>query len=385
MNPPPNAGKKRKTVAVGLLVIGIIVVFVLALRFVHHRMQYAVTDAVFVRTDSLATLGFNRVSGRVMKMAKTEGDPVQAGEVVAAIDDTPYRLDARRLKAEIASANEKLGEQKLLLERLKNEVDLNVKIAHAQVDQLDKQKEALNSQAESIQAIIEQLKRDRQRFESLYAQKAVSKHKAEDIGTQLLTREAEKKSIIENASALGASISSARLSVRLAETNRTRVGEVEKNIASLTESIKGLRAALENAESNIDACVLKSAITGRIAKQFAGIGDIVSPASAVYAVLDPDRLYVVALLEENKLNGVIPGAPVSIRIDAYPDQEYKGVVNQVMPASAATFALAPRDISAGEFTKVAQRIPVRIDITDGDIRLLQVGLSGEVEIRRKGA
>jgi membrane fusion protein (multidrug efflux system) len=131
--------------------------------------------------------------------------------------------------------------------------------------------------------------------------------------------------------------------------------------------------------------VLKSAIAGRIAKKFVSAGDIVSPMSAVYAVLDPNNLYIVALLEENKLNGVTPGDPVSIRIDAYPDQKYKGMVNQVLPASAATFALAPRDISAGEFTKVAQRIPVRIDITEGDVSFLQVGLSGEVEIRRKGA
>ncbi|MFH1990803.1 MAG: HlyD family secretion protein [Pseudomonadota bacterium] len=102
-------------------------------------------------------------------------------------------------------------------------------------------------------------------------------------------------------------------------------------------------------------------------------------------MLDPKSLYFVALLEENKLKGVTPGNAVTIRVDAYPNQKYKGVVSQVLPASAATFALAPRDISAGEFTKVAQRIPVRIDITDGDISVLQVGLSGEVEIRRKGS
>lgn len=384
MNQSPNAGKKRKTFAVVLLAIGIVILLVFAVRFILFRMQYAVTDAVFVRTDSLANLGFNRVSGRVTETRKTEGDPVTAGEVVAVIDDTPYGLEARRLEAEIASSKEKLAEQKLLLTRLRDEIDLNVKIANARVDQLNKKREALNAQADSIQAVIEQLKRDQKRFEALYEQKAVAKQKAEDISTQLSAKVAEKKSIIENASALEASIHSARLSVQLAETKRTQIAEVEKTIGALTESIKGLTAALENARTNIDACVLKSPITGRIAKKYVSTGDIVSPVSAVYAVLDPKDLYVVALLEENKLNGVTPGDLVTIRIDAYPNQKYKGVVSQVLPASAATFALAPRDISAGEFTKVAQRIPVRIDITSGDTRLLQVGLSGEVDIRRKG-
>jgi membrane fusion protein (multidrug efflux system) len=153
----------------------------------------------------------------------------------------------------------------------------------------------------------------------------------------------------------------------------------------LSESIKGLSAGLENAQRNTTACALRSVINGRVAKQYVSVGDVVSPMSAVYAVLDPKSLYFVALLEENKLKGVTPGNDVNIKVDAYPNKKYKGIVRQVLPASAATFALAPRDISAGEFTKVAQRIPVRIDITEGDTSVLQIGLSGEVEIRRKGA
>lgn len=385
MSQPGNTGKRKKTVAVALLIIGVVVLVGFAIRFVHFRMRYAVTDAVFVRTDTLATLGFNRVSGRVLTMAKKEGDAVSTGEIIARIDDEPYRLEAQRLEAEIQSATQKLEEQKLLLERLKKETELNVKIADSQVTQVNKQKDALNAKAASIQAGIDQLARDRERFDKLYQEKAVAKQKAEDIGTRLTAQEAEKKAVMENAAAIEASTRSAQLAVKLAEAKRTQIEEVEKNIQSLAESIKGLTAAFENAKSNIDACVLKSAINGRIAKQYVSAGDIVSPMSPVYAVLDPKSLYVIALLEENKLFGVTPGDPVTIRIDAYPNQKYKGVVSQVLPASAATFALAPRDISAGEFTKVAQRIPVRINITDGDISVLQVGLSGEVEIKRKGA
>jgi len=385
MNQSPNANKKGKKITVALLVFSIVTLLAFAARFVLFRMHYAVTDAVFVKTDSLATFGFDRVSGRVIKMEKKEGDPVNSGEILAVIDDAPYRLEAQRLEAEIQSANGKLAEQKLLLERIRKEIELNVKIADAQVMQLKKQKAAMDARAASVQAVIDQLVLDRQRFEALYQANAISKKKAEDVCTQLTAQESEKKAILENASALEASMNSAQLSVKLAESKRSQLDEVDQSIQSLTESVKGLSAALENAQNNIDACILKSSISGRVAKQFVSAGDIVSPMSAIYAALDPKNLYVVALLEENKLNGVTPGDPVTIRIDAYPNQKYKGVVSQVLPASAATFALAPRDISAGEFTKVAQRIPVRIDITEGDISILQIGLSGEVEIKRKGA
>jgi membrane fusion protein (multidrug efflux system) len=384
MSQSSNAGQKGKTVAVVLLTAGVVVLVVLLVWYIHFRLRYAVSDAVFIRTDSLATLGFDRVSGRILKMEKKEGDPVQKDEIIARIDDVPYRLEAKRLESEILATHKKQEEQKLLLARLQKETALNIKIAAARVDQLKKQKKAMNAKAASIQALIDQLARDRKRFETLYKAKVVAKQKAEDISTQLSVQGAEKKAVIENATAIEASINSARLDVLLAEAKQTQIEEVRQSIQALSESIKGLSAALDNEKRNIAACSLRSSIDGRVAKQYVSPGDIVSPTSAIYAVLDPKSLYVVALLEENKLKGVIPGDTVNITVDAYPNQKYKGVVRQVLPASAATFALAPRDISAGEFTKVAQRIPIRIDITQGDISVLQVGLSGEVEIRREG-
>jgi len=384
MSQSSNAGQKGKTVAVVLLTAGVVVLVVLLVWFIQFRIRYAVSDAVFIRTDSLATLGFDRVSGRILKMEKKEGDPVQKDEIIARIDDVPYRLEAKRLESEIRATHKKQEEQELLFERLEKETALNIKIAAAKVIQLKKEKQAMDARAASIQALINQLARDRKRFETLYKAKVVAKQKAEDISTRLSVQDAEKKAVIENGTAIEASINSARLDVLLAEAKQTRIKEVAQSIQSLSESIKALSAALENEQRNIAACTLRSSIDGRVAKQYVSPGDIVSPTSAIYAVLDPKSLYVVALLEENKLKGVISGDTVNITIDAYPNQKYKGVVRQVLPASAATFALAPRDISAGEFTKVAQRIPVRIDITKGDISMLRIGLSGEVEIRREG-
>ena len=383
MSQSSNAGQKGKTVAVVLLTAGVVVLVALLVWFIHFRLRYAVSDAVFIRTDSLATLGFDRVSGRIIKMEKKEGDPVHKDEIIAQIDDVPYRLEAKRLESEILATRKKQEEQKLLLARLQKETALGIKIAAAKVDELKKQKKAMDAKAVSIQALIDQLERDRKRFETLYKAKVVAKQKAENISTQLSVQDAEKKAVIENATAIEASINSARLDVLLAEAKHTQIEEIRQNIQALSESIKGLSAALENEKRNISACLLRSSIDGRVAKQYVSPGDIVSPTSAIYAVLDPKSLYVVALLEENKLKGVTPGDSVNITVDAYPDRKYKGVVRQVLPASAATFALAPRDISAGEFTKVAQRIPIRIDITQGDISVLQVGLSGGVEIRRE--
>ena len=149
------------------------------------------------------------------------------------------------------------------------------------------------------------------------------------------------------------------------------------------DKVKDLAAALKSADEDVAECELKSPIDGRIAKRFFAEGSIIPPEKQVFSLINPKDIYITALLEEDKLEGVRPEAKANISIDAYPGMDFRGKVERIMPASAATFALAPRDISAGEFTKVAQRIPVRIAITGGDTSLLEVGLGGSVEIKRQ--
>ncbi len=102
----PRRKPAGKTVAAIIMVIGVLALLFMAVRFVRHRMAYAVTDAVFVRTDSLVPVGFDRVNGRLAVMNKKEGDTVRRGEVLAAIDPTVYRLHVKRLSAELAEARQ---------------------------------------------------------------------------------------------------------------------------------------------------------------------------------------------------------------------------------------------------------------------------------------
>ncbi|NOX80935.1 MAG: HlyD family efflux transporter periplasmic adaptor subunit [Deltaproteobacteria bacterium] len=379
----PKRKPAGKTVAATVMVIGVLALLFMAVRFIRYRMAYAVTDAVFVRTDSLVTIGFDRVNGRLAVMNKKEGDAVRRGEVLAAIDPAVYRLRVKRLTAELAEARQDKEGLGILLDRLRQETKLNEAIAAGRIEELSRQRASLLAQAEAIQAEIEQLARDRKRLETLYKVKAVSRTRAETIDTDLVSKQKMKKSVEEQARAVEASMATAGNRVKLARTGRLRIPETEKKIQALADKIKGLAAALATAQNDLGNCELKSPINGRVAKRFLTVGSIVSPKKAVLSLIDPRDVYIVALLEEGKLHGVERGAAVNISIDAYPDQKFRGRVEDILPATAATFALAPRDISAGEFTKVAQRIPVRISITSGDTSLLRVGLGGEVEIKRQ--
>ncbi len=374
---------RKRTIAAVILLGGTVVLAIAAVHFIRHRMKYATTDAVFIRTDSLANLSFDGVGGRLVTMTKNEGEDVKVGEVLAVIDKSQFTLAVDKLAAELAEAQNQLEKQQTSRTRLAKQTTLDEAIAGDEVDRLQAEEAAAQAKAGAAEAEIVLLTRDSSRYGALVEAKAVAVRKVEDVDTELAARQKELSSLRKQATALQAATAGARKKVQLAISNRLLVKESDQAIAAQKQKIAALTASLGQARDRLAKCELKSPITGRVARRFASLGDVMAPGLAVYAVVDPGDVFAVALLEENKLQGVAAGSPATLTLDAYPDLTFTGVVKEVMPASAATFALVPRDISAGEFTKVAQRIPIRIAITGGNRSLLRVGLGGEVEIKRQ--
>jgi membrane fusion protein (multidrug efflux system) len=117
-----------------------------------------------------------------------------------------------------------------------------------------------------------------------------------------------------------------------------------------------------------------------VVKRYRSLGDFVSAGTPILSMYNPDLLYVTANLEETRLRGVAPGNAVELRLDAF-DQPFKGRVVWINKSTGAQFALMPRNVVAGEFTKVVQRVPVRIWIEKDDRwPLLRAGLSAQVVI-----
>jgi membrane fusion protein (multidrug efflux system) len=242
---------------------------------------------------------------------------------------------------------------------------------------------SLTASISALDADIAQLKRDRERFKELYQQKAVAKRRFEVIETKLKAKTQQKNALVQKEKARKAQLASSKRGVELAVADEKRVEETKAAIATLTEKIKALEAKLEDTRLNLQYCRLKSPLNGTVAKKYVSIGDVVAPGRPVYALVNPKDIYILVLLEETKLKGVVPGSPAKIKIDALPKEEYEGVVDKILPTSAAKFALVPRDISAGEFTKVVQRMQVKVKITKGDVSKLLIGMGGEIEIKRK--
>ena len=373
----------KKNIGLFVVLVLILIFTVFAFTWIEHRMKYVISDAVFVETDYLSNLGFNRVSGKIIQLYKKEGDAVKADETIAKIDDTDYKIQLENINYEIESLKQQKSQLENQLSRIIQENELNQKITSLTTQEIEKKIESLSAQKSQAEAQIEKAKKDEERYRNLLEKGLVPKAKYEEINTQLKVLLDQKKAIEKSISELNLSKAKSKETVELVKTQGQVSKEIQDQISALENKILALTKQKEDLENQIKYTELKSPYNGIIAKKYVSIGDIVKAGQPVYAIVKENSFYIKVLLEETKLSGVKVGNKAYIKLDAYPDKTFEGVVESIDIASAAKFALVPRDISAGEFTKLAQRIPVKIRITKGDMGLLRVGLGGEVEIEKK--
>lgn len=372
--------KKIGILVVSLLLLGFLV---LAVRWIDRRINYIITDAVFVETDYLSNVGFSRVGGKVVQLYKKEGDEVKANEEIGKIDETDYRVQLEALDSKIEALKSQRSQLESQLSRVEKETDLNIQIQALSEKEISKRIESLEAQIIQLNSQIELSKKDLERFKNLAEKGLAPVRKLEEVKTNLDVLLSQKISLEKSIAELRVSKEKAVKSKEYAKAQEGIIEEISAQISAVSKQIQALEKEREDLLNQINYTVLKSPYDGIVAKKYVSIGDIVKAGQPVYAIVKNDSFYIKVLLEETKLKGLKVGNRVFIRLDAYPDVLFEGVVESINIASAAKFALIPRDISAGEFTKLAQRIPVKIKITKGDKSLLRVGLGGEVEIEKK--
>jgi membrane fusion protein (multidrug efflux system) len=166
----------------------------------------------------------------------------------------------------------------------------------------------------------------------------------------------------------------------LAQTGYDQIHEVELLVEVKKEMVKDTKIALDSAQHQYDFTQIKAPFAGVVVKRYRHQGDFASPGVAILSMYNPDQIYVTANLEEDRLRGVAPGNHVDLQLDAFAEP-FRGRVVWIDKSTGAQFALMPRNVVSGEFTKVVQRVPVRIAIEkDERWPLLRAGLSVQASI-----
>ncbi len=372
----------RKKIGLIIILILIVIIAFAGYRYIHYRTIYAVTDAVFVESDSLTNLAFQLVGGKLIKMPYDEGDRIKKGALLAEVDPTELKTAKKEVIFSLHALQNKRNAAISTLSRVSEQMLINIKIAKLSISSTNFQILSSLDMLKSRQDLLNKTHRDYMRAKRLYIHNVISKVRYQDAKTVLDSSENAILSLRNKIKSLKLSLPISIKKYQAAISERKRVGELKDQVNALGNDIKATKEKIKSINYRISQSRLISPINGIIAKKYQSIGSVVGPGTFVYSITNPKSLYIYALLEETKLNGIHIGNPVNIKIDAYPNKKYEGVVESILPTTAAKFSLVPRDIAAGEFTKVIQRVGVRIKFSSNNLSGLKVGLSGEVAIKR---
>ena len=235
---------------------------------------------------------------------------------------------------------------------------------------------------ELAQADLVLARQEYQRFTTLYQQDAVSLRRSQEVtrshdaaraqkgvaAAKLALAEANRHQIDVAQRTLDAAektTQKALKSVDLAETGNDQIKEIELLTAVKREMVKEARRGLTAAEDELKYCQIRAPFPGVVVKRYRHLGDFAPAGTPILSIYNPDLLYVTANLEETRLRGVAPGNQVTLDLDTF-SEPFRGRVIWINKSTGAQFALMPRNVVSGEFTKVVQRVPVRIWIEKDD-------------------
>jgi len=308
------------------------------------------TDDAYVQADM--SFVSPKISGYIDKVLVSENQQVKAGDPLFVIDNGDYKIAVAQAEAQIAT-----------LAKTLDRIDAQTKAAQASLQQAQAQK------------VADQAAADNAGRAQVRAAQLVKTH----VGTQAQLDDAQTALDQAKAALVGADAQ-----IAAAQAN---IGVLEAQRAESASTLASLQLTRDKAQRDLSFTVLKAPYDGVVGNRSVEQGDLVSPGQKLAVVVPMDKLYIVGNFKETQLGRMVPGQKVRITVDAIDGQTFEGTVSSLAPASGAVFSLLPPENATGNFTKVVQRVPVRIDVPADVLKTgkLRAGLSVVVAVDNRTA
>lgn len=349
---PASSLWSRLAIPLFAVIVALAFVALATLRFdewVGNAVVQTTNDA-YVRAE-LTRLA-SRVSGEVLTVAVTDFQRVKAGDLLIQIDPADYEAQVAQSEAAVAAAQ-------AVLDNLANQIELQyATIAQAEASRL------------SAEALEVEARQEQERQQSLTQTEAGTRQRLEQAVAGLAKAQADVR---------------ASRAVIAAQQHQLEVlqGTKKQRAADLDAT----KATLASAKLKLSYTKITAPFDGVVGERQVQPGDYVNIGTNLINVVPLPKVYVIANYKETQLTHVAPGQPVEITVDSFPRERLRGRVERIAPATGAQVALLPPDNATGNFTKVVQRIPVRIQLDDNQPLLARLvpGMSVVTRIDTKGA
>jgi membrane fusion protein (multidrug efflux system) len=337
-----------------------------------------------------------RISGQVIGVNIVDNQLVKAGAVLVQIDPTDYRVALDRAEAEYATSLAAARAARVTVPITATTTTSQLETARARVETARAGVLVAQRQLEASRALLREAEANRvrdqadlDRYQALIATGVVSRQdfdqvvaRAKGSAAAVEAGEASVKAVTQQVAQAREGLHQAEADLRTALTAPQQVAVSRARADSAAADIRRARAALEQARLDLGYTAIVAPVDGIVGRKAVEKGQYVQPGQQLCVIVPLHDIWVTANFKENQLQGMAPGQPVRIRVDAY-NRSYDGHVTSIGGASGARFSLFPPENATGNYVKVVQRLPVRIDIDKGQDpdHLLRPGMSVVPRVR----
>lgn len=347
------------------IIIGLVVIVggIFAFREVHQRIIYVYEYDARIAGDMVTVS--SRVAGWVTKLPVTEGQMVDGNQMLIKVDDRESNLLIKQLQAQkdaIAGQRDRLVAERKLVDS-QTETRVNTQLA------------AVNAAKATVSALKPQLVNAQSQLaqdQALFKKKVISRRQFDQTRTTMQRIDGEYRTRV-------AELEEARNKLREARAETQRLAVLDSEIIILIHEEDELTAQLDRQRLDLKDRTIGSPVTGVVDRVFVEEGEYVTPGQRLLLVHDPKKVWIDANIKETDIRKVKVGQVADVTVDAFPDKNFKGRVIAIGNAATSEFALLPTPNPSGNFTKITQRLRVRVAI-DQEQNLLRPGMMVEVFI-----
>lgn len=347
----PAAPRSRRRLLLIIALPVALVLLVWGVRLWQYGRVHESTDDAYVAGKLVPVLA--KVGGYAATTPVEENQHVAEGEALVTIDETELRQRLAQAEAEYSAAQAAAGGGGVAGQ------------VQAQVEQARRQRAALSAQLEAAQTNVTKAERDLARLEGLADKQIIPQQQLDGARAAVDAGRSGLKALEEQRSAAEAAVATAQAGLRQAQAR-----------------LESARVAVDAAHLQLSYARITAPIAGLVAKRSVEPGQLLQPGQPVLTIVADSGIYITANFKETQVSDIRPGADVEFEVDAYDHCEGQGAVESLGGATGSQFALLPAENATGNFTKVVQRVPVKIEVTRGcgPERPLRPGMSVIVHV-----